>query len=106
MFGDAINDQFIALEGLEGVLMDRLLRPIHSLSSIAKGGDVVYPCRSREEDYRNSNDCDGQEPQSPRDAPDGCRVTHNVHPMPYRKTKPNVSCRVAGCCGGRTGVCG
>src|SRR5918911_1913156 len=102
MFGDAINDQFIALEGLEGVLMDRLLRPIHSLSSIAKGCDVVYPCRSREEDYRNSNDCYGQEPQSPRDAPDGCRVTHNVHPMPVGaerlpKTKPNVSCWVPGC---------
>src|SRR5207248_2186637 len=82
MFGDAVEDEFITLKGLQSILMDGVLRTVYPLASLTKGRDVVYACRCRKKDYRNGNDRYGQEPQSPRDPPSGCRITHNVHPRP------------------------
>src|SRR5437763_4975567 len=88
MFGDAVEDEFITLKGLQSILMDGVLRAVYPLASIAKGCDVVYPCRCRKKDYRNDNDRYGQEPQSPRDSPGGWRVTHKCSPDACRRRTP------------------
>src|SRR5437764_2239023 len=88
MLRETVKDEFIALEGLESVLMDRLPRTIHALASIAKGRNVIYPCRGREEDYRYNNDRQGQEPQSPGDAFAGRPWAQNVHPRPVDAERP------------------
>src|SRR5207248_11321104 len=72
VLGDTVEDQLIALECLQGILMDRVFSSIDPLASVAKSRKVVYPSRSRKEHDRYDNDRDGENPQSPRDPSGGC----------------------------------
>src|SRR5947208_14648443 len=81
--------------------MNRIGCPIHPLSRITKRGDMIDPCRGRQEDHRYDDDRYGQSLQSAGDAPAGySRETKNVHRKPVDQSSPSDTNPVMFFCNG------
>jgi len=81
--------------------MNRIGCPIHPLSCITKAGDIINPCRGRQEDHRDDDHRYRQSPQSAGDAPAGYSGgTKNVHRKPVDQSSPSDTNPVMFFCNG------